>query len=212
MLRQYVIATRLVSIIQTVQLSRETGILIAKRGEGTSVEEGRIVFSSGRITEVKTSRSNISDAFNHLSTWENCLVSFLPQDASKDISYLLEGPSTGASVLPDTQKFIPTTPLPKGARPVHERFQNQSHNTPVSNPPLPVVFTGQELVIPTPFLIQPLPVALQRIEQMGLSRAHRQLVLLINGKRSLEELAHGMGRTINNVQELVRDLAHFGLI
>ena len=89
MLRQYVIATRLVSIIQTVQLSRETGILIAKRGEGTSVEEGRIVFSSGRITEVKTSRSNISDAFNHLSTWENCLVSFFPQDASKDIHIYL---------------------------------------------------------------------------------------------------------------------------
>jgi hypothetical protein len=212
MLRQYVIATRLVSIIQTIQLSRETGTLIAKRGEGNSGEEGRIVFTGGRITEVKTSRSNISDAFNHLSTWENCLVSFIPQDSSRDISHLLEGSSTSAGVLPDAQKFIPTTPLPKGARPIHERLSDQSRNTPVSSSSLPVVFTGQELVISAPFLSQPLPVALQRIEQMGLSRAHRQLVLLINGKRSLEELAHGMGRTINNVQELVHDLTRFGLI
>lgn len=212
MLRQYVIATRLVSIIQTIQLSRETGTLIAKRGEGNSVEEGRIVFTSGRIAEVKTSRLNASDAFNHISMWENCLVSFIPQDSSRDISYLLEGSSKSVSVLPEARKSIPSTPLPKGARPVHEHFQDQSRNTPVSNPSLPVVFTGQELVIPVPFLRQPLPVALQRIEQWGLSRAHRQLVLLIDGKRTLEELAHGMGRTMSNVHELLQDLTRFKLI
>ncbi len=106
MLRQYIIATRLVSIIQTIQLSRETGILIAKRGEGNSAEEGRIVFSNGRITEVKVSRSNISDAFNHISTWENCLVSFIPQDASKDILHIyLKVLLQGASVPPEQQKF-----------------------------------------------------------------------------------------------------------
>ena len=210
MLRQYVIATRLVSIIQTIQLSRETGILVAKRGEGNSAEEGRIVFTSGRITEVKTTRPNVSDAFNHISTWENCLVSFVPQDSAKDISHLLGGTSTSASVLPESQKFISSTPLPKGARPVHERSQDQPRDTPVSNPSL--AFTRQELMTPVPFLIQPLPVTLQRIEQMGLSRAHRQLVLLIDGKRSLEVLAHGMGRTISNVQELLHDLTRFKLI
>jgi hypothetical protein len=212
MLRQYVIATRLVSIIQTIQLSRETGILIAKRGEGSSAEEGRIVFTSGRITEAKTSRPNVSDAFNHISTWENCLVSFVPQDPAKDISHLLGSSSTGASVLSEGQKLIPFTPLPKGARPVHGRPQDQSRNTPVLNSSLPLGFTRQELVTPIPFLIQPLPVALQQIEQMGLSRAHRQLVLLIDGKRSLEELAHGMGRTISNVQELLHDLTRFKLL
>ena len=156
MLRQYVIATRLVSIIQTIQLSRETGILVAKRGEGNSVEEGRIVFTSGRITEVKTTRPNISDAFNHISTWENCLVSFVPQDSAKDISHLLEGTSTRASVLPERLKLIPSTPLPKGARPVHERSQGQPRDTPVSNPSLSLAFTRQELMAPVPFLIQPL--------------------------------------------------------
>lgn len=212
MLRQYVIATRLVSIIQAIQLGRETGILIAKRGEGNSAEEGRIVFTSGRITEVKTSRPNISDAFNHISTWENCLVSFIPQDSSKDISYLLEGSSKDASISSEGQKFISSTPLPKGARPVHEHSQDLPRNTPVSNLSLPVAFTGQELVASVPLLLQPLPVALQRIDQVGLSRAHRQLVLLIDGKRSLENLAHGMGRTMSNIQELLRDLTRSGFI
>ena len=110
------------------------------------------------------------------------------------------------------QKLIPSPPLPKGARPVHERSQGQPRDTPVSNPSLPLAFTRQKLVTPIPLLIQPLPVALQRIEQMGLSRAHRQLALLIDGKRSLEELAHGMGRTTNNVQELLHDIMHFKLI
>ena len=212
MLRQYVIATRLVSIIQTIQLSRETGILVAKRGEGNSAEEGRIVFTNGRITDAKTSRSTISDAFNHISTWEKCLVSFIPQDSAKDVSYLLGGSSTSASVLPEDQKLIPATPLPKGARPVHEHSWDQPRNTPDSNPSLPVAFARQELTTLVPFLIQPLSVALQRIEQMRLSRAHRQLVLLIDGKRSIEELAQGMGRTKGNIQDLLHDLARFKLI
>lgn len=212
MLRQYVIATRLVSIIQTIQLSRETGILIAKRGEGNFVEEGRIVFANGRITEIKASHSTISDAFNHISVWENCLVSFIPQDSAKDISHLLEGSSKGEGVLFEGQNLVPSTPLPKGARPIHEHPQNQLRSTPVLNPSLPLSLTKQELAISIPCLSQPLPTALQRIEQIELSRAHRQLVLLIDGRRSIEDLAHGMGRSVKNVQDLLNDLKRLKLV
>jgi hypothetical protein len=212
MLRQYAIATRLVNIIQVIQLNRETGILVVKRGEGNSSEEGRIVFTHGRITDIRASHANSSDAFNHISTWENCLVSFMPQDSSKDISYLLEGSSRGEGIPFEEQKLIPSTPLPKGARPVHERSRNLSHDTPVLNPSLSLALTRQELTSSIPLLIQPLPVALQRIEQMGLSRAHRQLALLIDGKRSIEDLAHGMGRSINNVWEVLQELKRIRLI
>lgn len=213
MLRQYIIATRLVSIIQAIQLSRETGVLIAKRGEGNSAEEGRIIFTNGRVIEVKVSRSNVSDAFNHISTWENCLVSFISQDPSKTTTPLLETPPIAASRPLEEQKLeIPSTPLPKGARPVHDQRQNQSHDTPSVNPSRPLSLTEQEFVSYVPLLIQPLPIALRKIEQLGLSRAHRQLVLSIDGKRSVEALTHVMGRTTSNIQELLHDLMRLRMI
>ncbi len=232
MLQQYSIASRMVSIIQTIQLNRETGMLIAKRGGNVSAEEGRIVFTNGRIVDINVSRHSGSDAFNYISAWENCLVSFIPQDPSKDITHLLENSSMVARAQPEEQKKsgVPSGPLPKGARPAHDHRQHQSTDTPVptsmldptdtpvpADTPVPtdtfsLALTEQEPVTYAPFLIQPLPIALRKIEQMGLSRAHRQLVLLIDGKRSIEELVHMMGRTTDNIQRLVRDLTSLRLI
>jgi hypothetical protein len=221
MLQQYSTATRLVSIIQTIQLSRETGVLIAKRGGGISAEEGRIVFTNGRVTEVKVNKRSASDAFNYISTWENCLVSFIPQDHSKSITHLFEKSSLATGVLSEDQKKpgVPSGPLPKGARPVHEHSQNQSYTTPLDsnatqapNSSLSISPAKREPVIYIPFLMQPLPIALRKIEQMGLSRAHRQFILLVDGKRSTEDLAHIMGRTVDTVRELLHDLVHLGLI
>jgi len=47
---------------------------------------------------------------------------------------------------------------------------------------------------------------------MGLSRAHRRLFLLIDGKRSIDELAPLIGRTPDEVSELLRDLEHASVI
>jgi Domain of unknown function (DUF4388) len=213
MLRQYIIATRLVSIIRAIQLSRETGMLIAKRGEGNSAEEGRIVFANGRIAEVKVNRPNISEAFNHMSTWENCLVSFISQDPSKTTTSMFENLPTLVSGPPEGQKLeIPSTPLPKGARPVRDPRPKQPYDPPVSNPSSNLSPTEQELMSYVPLLTQSLPGTLRQIEQLGLSRAHRQLILLIDGKRSVEDLTHAMGRTLSNVQEILYDLIQLRMI
>ena len=214
MLRQYSISTRLVSIIQTIQLSRETGVLIAKRGEENSAEEGRIVFTNGRITEIKVSKRHAADAFNYISTWENCVASFTPQDPSRSSEYLFEKFSLVGSVLPEEQKKTgtPSGPLPKGVRPVHEHHQTRAH-TSVSNT-APALNSSLSLSLATyiPILTHPLPVALQNIEQVGLSRAHRQLILLIDGKRSIGELSHILGRSVDTIHELLQDFMHLGLV
>ncbi|MBV9257171.1 MAG: DUF4388 domain-containing protein, partial [Ktedonobacteraceae bacterium] len=207
------IATRLVSVIQAVQLGRETGTLIAKRRGGISTEEGRIVFTNGRITEVSMNSQSASDAFNYISTWENCLVSFIPQDPLRTITHLFESSTMAVSNPSQEQKPAgPSTPLPRGARPVREHRQNQAYDTPVAKPTQPVSLSEQELMAYTPVLMRPLPVVLYRIEQTGLSRAHRQLALLINGERSVEDLVHVMGRTFSNIQGIVQDLKRLGLI
>ncbi len=54
--------------------------------------------------------------------------------------------------------------------------------------------------------------ALQRIEQVHLSRAHRHLYLLIDGHRSSGDLARLMGRSQSELNALLQDLQRAGVI
>jgi hypothetical protein len=202
-----ILTDRLINIIQTLQLSRETGTLIAKRGDGAFSEEGRIVFTNGRITETRVGSHSGSDAFNRMSTWENCLVTFFSPGPAK--------PLLSASMdTPEPMNISPriTRPLPRGARP------NHAGNNGWGSPPISGLLPGpetpaqQDFAMGIPFLVQPLPHILRAIEQNRLSRVHRQLVLLIDGRRSIEELARLIVRTNSDVYRLLYDLTRIGLV
>src|SRR5258708_29010095 len=94
--QQETVTEQLVTVIQIIQLGRGTGLLIAKRGEGIIVEEGRIRFANGHVTEVRVGRYTGSEAFNRLSTWEKCVVSFV-------------SPSHVTTPMPNTAPLSPTS-------------------------------------------------------------------------------------------------------
>jgi Domain of unknown function (DUF4388) len=49
-------------------------------------------------------------------------------------------------------------------------------------------------------------------QRLGLSRHHRQLFLLIDGRRSVQELMRLTGRQLNEISGILTDLASVGLI
>jgi hypothetical protein len=214
---------RLVTFIQSIQLRRGSGLLSAKRGEGNSVEEGSITFVNGQVTDAKVGRYTGSEAFNRLSTWENCHFSFVlhrsSQEAHPDLTHTDELASISSTVerFPDTQSLsldpVERFPDTQSLSPVPER--NRS-----SNPETPPMFS--QLTFKQGYLYlggtgvprpgRRLSAALQMIDLMGLSRAHRRLFLLIDGKRSIDELAPLIGRTPEEVSELLRDLERASVI
>ncbi len=68
------------------------------------------------------------------------------------------------------------------------------------------------LVPGAPFRTRPYEEALRLIDQMSLSRAHRRLLLLVDGTRSFVELVRLMGRSQEEVLQLFQDLERAGLI
>ena len=73
------------SIIDIIQLGRRTGILIVARGEGTDVEEGRILFANGQISEVHYGEQWGRVALHSLLTWKTCRFTF-QADSHKHMS------------------------------------------------------------------------------------------------------------------------------
>ena len=54
--------------------------------------------------------------------------------------------------------------------------------------------------------------ALRLVELGGLSRVHRRLLLLIDGRRTTQELVRLMGRSPDDVQKMLHDLAYIRVV
>ncbi|MHB8599358.1 MAG: DUF4388 domain-containing protein [Ktedonobacteraceae bacterium] len=193
---------RLVSIIQLIQLGRKTGVLSAKRGDGITQEEGTITFIKGQITQTSVGRRRDSEALNWLTTWSNCRFTFVSSDPSDTSSLPPISPNMPEYGTKDTDPRLRQ----------HELLVNnqtgplstaESNRIKQLNPdtPLPV-----SAVAATPFRTRQIDNALRVIENMGLSRTHRRLLLLIDGQRSILELVRLMARTELEVASLLHDL------
>ena len=186
---------RLVSVISSIQRERRSGVLTAKRGEGIFLEEGTIVFINGQISQASAGRLRDSAARNWLSTWENCRFLFVP--ASSEAGAHVWPPSLPAQ----GHTTNPPTPMPSSRKEQEGRPQGAGEregigerghiNAPASRAPYP---------------IEHLDAALRLIEQQRLSRVHRQLFYLIDGRRSIVDLVRLTGKRESELSQLLADL------
>jgi hypothetical protein len=192
---------RLVTSIRSIQLRRGSGLLIAKRGEGANMEEGSIIFVNGQVTEAKIGRRTGSEAFNRLSTWENCQFSFILRRSAQEKSLYFTDVDAMELLSPivASDKHSNTQSLLEGNERGSERPPYYSQVTSTQGD----LYTDGTGV---PQSSKTLSDVLQMIEQQGLSRTHRRLFLLIDGIRSVNELVPLIGRTPDEVLELLHDL------
>ena len=197
---------RLSNVIQVIQLGRKSGLLTVERGEGITFEEGAITFVNGQARDAQVGKYTGIDAFNWLNTWGPCLFAFTPTASAE---------MTTPSRNPITDKLSNTTgrltTLRPAARDHREPAQNGNaggganhwkEHSPVRLEPWGTI----------PNRTRQIEETLHMIDQLGLSRAHRRLFLLIDGYRSIQELVRLMGREQDEVQRLLNDLELAGLI
>lgn len=203
---------RLANVIQVVQLGRKTGVLTVERGNGITTEEGSITFVNGQATQANAGQHVGLEAFNWLSTWGACRFAFLSSSTMQQ-----------TAPLPSVTRAAP----PAGAMSVIPAFGTQPQPQPpvphhIEETPLAGIGTrgirksaGVSYPVPVtgiPVRTRQMDEAIRLIEQLGLSRTHRRLFLLIDGHRSNTELVRLMGREPDEVQRLLRDLEKAGVI
>lgn len=184
---------RLSNVIQVIQLGRKSGVLTVERDDGITTEEGSITFVNGQATQASAGNRVNIDAFNWLNAWGTCRFAFLPSSTEQQTVPLPALPRFGAPTnsASDTQ---PLHALPIGRQGVR------------SNRYYPVRGTS------IPFRTRQIEEALRLIEHLGLSRSHRRLLLLIDGQRTVAELARLMGREQDELQKLFSALEKAGVI
>lgn len=209
--QQEMITDRLVSVISSIQRGRRSGVLVAERGEGIFLEEGTIVFANGQFSQASVGRLRGSAARNWLSSWGSCRFLFVPTSSEAGVhvsppSLPAQGRATSLLALgppphmTNTRSPEPQTPIPssldgqEGPQRTDERErigEKERIDTPASAAPYPT---------------QQHDAALHLIEQHGLSRVHRQLFNLIDGRRSIVDLVRLTGKRGSELYKLLGDL------
>lgn len=194
---------RLVGVIQSIQMAQDNGVLTVRRGEGSTLEEGSIVFINGQIKQTIVGRRGGSVALDWLSTWGSCRYIFAPFNERQTLNALPPaGADTTRPITRDLQSSIPAMPAKEQSGPLPPVSGSSWERRPPPPSPASIIF------YPT----QPLAAALRAIEQNRLSRSHRQLFLLINGQRTAQELARLAAKNEQDLQALLRDLERIGVI
>ena len=182
---------RLVDIIATLKIKRKSGQLRVRRGEGLTSEEGILIFIQGQITQASVGRRSGADALNWLSTWGQARYIFISPGSDEEAALAFSA-------------LLSSTQGKSAANPGLQRAQ--VHTDKLETEPLP----GQSHLIPR--MCVELNEATARIEHSGLSRAHRRLYLLIDGRRSLDDLEPLIGKKIEEVRSMLHDLEWLEII
>ncbi len=165
-----------------------------RRGEGLTTEEGILTFSQGQVTQASAGRRSGAEALNWLSTWGQAHYTFLPATSGERIRLEVLTP-----VHPEKTGTHPDLPV---ARANTDRLNTEDLD--LDQPVAPMYETPRACVA--------LSEAAAHIERAGLSRAHKRLFLLIDGHRSVHELAPLSGRSLEEVRSMLQDLEWLGII
>jgi hypothetical protein len=184
---------RLVGIIASIKMDRRSGQLTVRRGEGSSVEEGMLMFIQGQITQANIGRRHGPEALNWLSTWRQARYTFTPLTSDEDVH--LTAFSTN----------LPSSSL--GGVATNPRLSTAPVNTDSLESPHPLA-----RAYGVPYTTADLTEATIHIKKAGLSRSHRRLFLLIDGHRSALGLVPLMGKSAEEVRNMLHDLEWLGIV
>ncbi len=177
------ITERLADVIKVIQLGRKTGTLTVERGQNATFEEGIVTFVHGQVTHASVGSRSGQEALSRLQTWQHCMFAFL-----------------------EPTNDTPASPFQRPNSPYTSYVSNQGIRT---SPERANTFASTNRA---PCHTRPVEEALLLLGSTGLSRTHRRILLLIDGRREVSEIARLVGRNVEEVSQQLQELEQAGFI
>ncbi len=187
------VAERMSDLFALIRTRRQSGLLSVERYENGRFEEGEIRFQKGQPVDAHIQNRVGQEALSQLLTWRQVYFLFVPE-ASNDIP-----PSASISpVIPQSgtpQSQVPRLPPSNANRPPQSSPSSQSVGDTSSYEQRP-----QKLV------------SEQNVMNLSLTRPQRSLYLLVDGRRTVTDLARFTNKEVQEVYRLLSELQARGFI
>lgn len=221
------ITDRLADVIRVIAFSRQTGTLVAERSGQQGQEKVVVRFLKGKMIEAQaTPPYQGKDILGWLQSWGSCR--FIFDHTLEQTKEQVSNPAPSPTPAPAIEKpaTIPSSVTPLPGIPTRSTDPLRRIQQPITNTDLPFwegVSKQQTDPYQTPISstsMQRIPQrrstnseqSLRQLEQQRLSRIHRQVFLLIDNRRSPQELGRLTSRRLDEIYVLLTDLERAGLI
>lgn len=197
---------RLANVIQVLQLGQQTGMLIVERHNGSHVEQGIITIANGYIMHASVGQRQGQDALAWLGSWGHCYFSFSTEQKRGRVGNPGHTPRGGEQSRRESFSSPLLIAAPGQASSQANTLTRTTGNLGDSGPLMPTAWTI------TPSRICRIEEGMHVIERMGLSRTHRRLFLLIDGRRTLQDLVRLLPHEPGEIHRLLKELARAGVV
>jgi hypothetical protein len=191
-------AESLLDILELARTRRLNGIMTLEHTQAGKVEEGEVFFQTGQPIQARLGRLVGQDALNWIMKWHNISYS-IDTDAS------LQSFATPNINKRNNATFIPTYPSSNGMQSPRldgTQIQANARSSPLSNTSVP----GIEWLVPHKRGIE------REVLALPLTRRQRFIYFLVDGRRTLTDLARCTGKNIQEIELILSELQEQGLI
>ena len=185
-------ADRLVDVLELIRSRCYSGLLSVERFVGGQFEEGELYFEMGRPVYAHTGHKSGTDAFARLVEWRQVYFCFDKDALHPSVSS--EGQDTPTLSAASTNK---RSPLSEGRK---------SPAKPIISPLDASALSEGDRIVPHKL------VSGVDVRMLSLTRPQRLVYLLVDGRRTIADLARCLGRSTAGVKPVLDELQEQGLI
>ncbi len=174
------------SVLESARIRRQSGRLNIELYSGGRFQEGEIYLQAGQPVFVRLGQTVGQEALTRLLSWRNIQFTFQ-----------LDAPGTTPLSLPASSGVasFPTAPENRRERTTGNEVANQPTNSP-----------GIEWLAPQKHDTG------RDIQSLPLTRRQRYIYFLVDGKRTLSDLSRCTGKTLQEIELILRELQAQGLV
>ncbi len=205
-------AERLTDVLALIRTRKQSGSLSIETFTDGHFQEGMIYFQEGNPTHAQTGRLVGEGALNTMMRWRQVNFVFLSNAPSpsrgspSELPFTANNPATSINTtgpLPRITPKLPQLPPPStpntpSGPPYTERAPSPPSNRQTAN--------DLEKLVPFKLINE------QNVLKLPLSRPQRTIYMLVDGRRTVGDLTHFTGRSLNEVVRLLSELSGYGLI
>lgn len=202
-------ADSLGDVLELIRMRRQSGLLSVERIQGGRFEEGDIYFQAGQPVYARFGSLTGAEALTRLLSWRQVYFAFSTDQPQPQVNI---APQTG----PRGIARVTTDPLPASVRPSvppDTKSLLNSGNQRVERTTAPQVPIASQTNIPGLEWLVPQKRSNDRdVLALPLTRPQRSMYLLVDGRRTVADLARCMGKSMQEVERLLSELQERGLI
>ena len=195
-------AESLGGVLELARTRRQNGMMTIEHSQGGRVEEGEVFFQTGQPIHARVGRLVGQDALNWLMKWRNITFTIGTDESLQSVATTTVNNQYSATSTPSPPpRYVPLNGMP-ATGPVSAQLQVNGRGSPLNNTSTP----GIEWLVPQKRGIE------REVLALPLTRRQRFIYFLVDGRRTVADLARCTGKNIQEIELILGELREQGLV